>query len=124
MRSTIEFGKPTPRLSDEVIEALQRYDWPGNVRELENAILRLVSLIEANAIDVSDLPAQMWFQLRSGAGLGRKLKEVELEYIVSVLDSVGGNKSRAAKILGIDVKTLREKLKNAKTDGEASETRE
>jgi len=91
---------------------------------LENAILRLVSMIETNAIDVSDLPSQMRFQLRPGAGLGRKLKEVELEYVVSVLDSVGGNKSQAAKILGIDVKTLREKLKNAKADGEAPETRE
>jgi two-component system response regulator HydG len=119
-----EFGKPTPRLSDEVIEAFKRYDWPGNVRELENAILRLVSMIETNTVDVSDLPSQMRFQLRPGAGLGRKLKEVELEYVVSVLDSVGGNKSRAAKILGIDVKTLREKLKNAKTDDNASETRE
>jgi two-component system response regulator HydG len=115
-----ELGKPTPRLSDEAIEAFRKYDWPGNVRELENAILRLVTMGEAVVIDVSDVPSQMRFQLRAGAGLTRKLEEVELEYIANVLDSVGGNKSRAAKILGIDVKTLREKLKQVKAGGEPS----
>jgi DNA-binding NtrC family response regulator len=119
-----ELGKPAPRLSDEVIEVFKRYDWPGNVRELENAILRLVSMTEADVIDTPDLPSQMRFRLRPGGGLGRKLKEIELEYVVSVLDSVDGNKSQAAKILGIDVKTLREKLKQAKSGGAEAETRE
>jgi DNA-binding NtrC family response regulator len=106
-----ELGRPAPHFTDGVIEAFEEYDWPGNVRELENAVLRLVTMVEGDVIDLQDLPSQMRFHLRAGAGLNRTLKEVEVEHVVNVLESVGGNKSRAAKILDIDVKTLREKLK-------------
>jgi two-component system response regulator HydG len=105
-----ELGKPAPRLSDEAIAAFREYGWPGNVRELENIVLRLVAMSERDVIDVTQLPPAMRFRVRGG-GLSRTLAEVELEHIVRVLESVGGNKSRAAKILGIDVKTLRQKLK-------------
>jgi two-component system response regulator HydG len=106
-----ELDKTPPRLSDEAIEAFEEYYWPGNVRELENVVLRLVAMSESDTIDVTQLPSAMRFRVVGGAGLDRTLEEVEIEHIVRVLESVGGNKSRAAKILGIDVKTLREKLK-------------
>ncbi len=106
-----ELGKPAPRLADEAINAFTEYYWPGNVRELENVILRLVAMSESDVIDVTQLPSAMRFRVAGGAGLDRTLEEVEIEHIVRVLESVGGNKSRAAKVLGIDVKTLREKLK-------------
>ena len=61
-------------------------------------------------VDVSDLPSFMRFSSNSGMGFTRTLSEVELEYIKNVLESVNGNKTQAAKILGIDRKTLREKL--------------
>ena len=106
-----ELGKPAPRLADETINAFTEYYWPGNVRELENVVLRLVAMSESDVIDVTQLPSAMRFRVAGGAGLDRTLEEVEIEHIVRVLESVGGNKSRAAKVLGIDVKTLREKLK-------------
>ena len=62
-------------------------------------------------IDVADLPSLMRFSAPGGAGHRRTLAEVEAEHIANVLASVGGNKTKAAEILGIDRKTLREKLK-------------
>jgi DNA-binding NtrC family response regulator len=107
-----EFGKPIPRFSDGAIQVLQRYRWPGNVRELENVIQRLVVLSEDELVDVPDLPSLMRFSaLRRGGRLDRTLTEVESEYVRNVLASVNGNRTRAAEILGIDRKTLREKLK-------------
>jgi len=105
-----ELGKPAPKFSDRALRVLRDYDWPGNVRELENVIQRLVIMNEGDTIEVADLPNLMHFSALRETGLDRTLEEVESKYIRSVLQSVGGNKSRAAKILGIDRKTLREKL--------------
>jgi two-component system response regulator HydG len=106
-----ELGRLAPRFSDEALQVLRNYHWPGNVRELENLIQRLVVMTEADVIEVPDLPSMMRFSLGREAGLDRTLAEVEAEHIRNVLASVGGNKTRAAEILGIDRKTLREKLK-------------
>ncbi len=81
------------------------------MRELENLVQRLVVMTEADVIEVPDLPSTMRFSLGREVGLNRPLAEVEAEHIRNVLASVGGNKTRAAEILGIDRKTLREKLK-------------
>jgi DNA-binding NtrC family response regulator len=105
-----ESGKPAPKFSDRALKVLHDYDWPGNVRELGNVIQRLVVMNEGDTIEVADLPNLMHFSALRETGLDRTLEEVESKYIGSVLESVGGNKSRAAKILGIDRKTLREKL--------------
>jgi len=105
-----ESGKPAPKFSDRALKVLHDYDWPGNVRELENVIQRLVVMNESDTIEVADLPNLMHFSALRETGLDRTLEEVESKYIRSVLESVGGNKSRAAKTLGIDRKTLREKL--------------
>ncbi|HTP32480.1 MAG TPA: helix-turn-helix domain-containing protein, partial [Candidatus Acidoferrales bacterium] len=108
-----EFAKPVPHFSDAAIQVLQRYRWPGNVRELENVIQRLVVMAEDELVDVPDLPSLMRFSaLGKGSGLDRTLAEVETEYVRNVLASVNGNRTRAAEILGIDRKTLREKLKD------------
>ncbi len=112
-------GRAVPRFSDHVIRAFLGYQWPGNVREMENLIQRLIVMTEAETIEARDLPAPMRFSAGGGAGLRRTLAEVEAEHIRNVLASVGGNKTQAASILGIDRKTLREKLKEAgeETDG-------
>jgi len=106
-----ELGKPAPRFSDEALEVLKNYHWPGNVRELENVIQRLVLMVEQDTVEVKDLPSLMRFQLPKEQGLARTLAEVEAEHIRNVLASVNGNKTKTAEILGIDRKTLREKLK-------------
>ena len=106
-----ESGKPTPRFSDEALQVLRNYHWPGNVRELENVIQRLVVMTDGTLIEVPDLPSLMRFSALRGEGFNRTLAEIEAEYIRNVLASVDGNKTRAAEILGIDRKTLREKIK-------------
>jgi len=110
-KTSEELGKKAPRFSDAVLEALRRYHWPGNVRELENVIHRLVVMSEGETIDLPDLPSVMRFSVPRGGVRHCTLAEVEAEHVRSVLASVGGNKTRAAGILGIDRKTLREKLK-------------
>lgn len=104
------FEEP-PTFTDNALQALKNHDWPGNVRELENLIQRLVVIVDDDQIKVSDLPQSMRFNVaQKNSSQFKTLKEVEDEYIVSVLSSVGGNKTKAAQILGIDRKTLRLKL--------------
>ena len=108
-----DLGKPLPQFSDAALDVLRRYRWPGNVRELENVIQRLVVMTdEENVVDVPDLPSLMHFSALGRGGFDRTLAQVEVEYIRNVLASVAGNRSRAAEILGIDRKTLREKIKD------------
>jgi DNA-binding NtrC family response regulator len=106
-----EAGKPAPRFSDHALQIIKNYDWPGNVRELQNVMQRLVVMNEGDGIDAPDLPSLMRFSVLRGSGLQRSLAEVEAEHIRNVLASVEGNKTKAAEILGISRKTLREKLK-------------
>lgn len=110
-----EARKPTPRFSENALQVLKSYYWPGNVRELENIIQRLVIMSEGDIIDVPDLPSLMRFSALRGIGPHRTLAAVEAEYILSVLASADNNKTKAAEILGIDRKTLREKLTKIKT---------
>ena len=100
-----------PTFTDDALTALVHYSWPGNIRELENLIQRLIIIVDEAQIEVSDLPESMRFCIGRGKALNRTLKEVEAEHILDVLSSVKGNKTQAAKILNIDRKTLREKLK-------------
>ncbi len=109
-----ELDRPTPRFSDKALRVLKDYYWPGNVRELENVIQRLVVMNEGNTIDAPDLPPLMRFSPVQKAGLDRTMAEVEAEHIENVLASVNGNKTQAAKILGLDRKTLRQKLQKMK----------
>ncbi|RJQ51300.1 MAG: sigma-54-dependent Fis family transcriptional regulator [Desulfobacteraceae bacterium] len=106
-----EMNRPAHGITDEALRILADYHWPGNVRELENLIQRLVVITEGDTIDVSELPAAMKFCVRQSKGLNRTLADVEAEHIRDVLESVNGNKTKAAEILGIDRKTLREKMK-------------
>lgn len=106
-----ESGQSPLRFSDKALQSLRSYNWPGNVRELENVIQRLVVMTDGDVIEVPDLPALMRFSALRELGLKRTLAEVEAEYISNVLSSVDGNKTLAAQILGINRKTLREKLR-------------
>jgi two-component system response regulator HydG len=116
----LELDRPPVDFTPSALRVLVNYSWPGNVRELENLIQRLMVMVEGETLDVVDLPSHMRYSVPSGGRLTRTLAEVEVEYIRNVLEDVGQNKTRAAKVLGIDRKTLREKLNRyqAKRNGE------
>ncbi len=119
-RAAREMDRPAPRFSESAVRALVHYDWPGNVRELENLVQRLLVMAESEVVEVPDLPSLMRFSAaQSGTPVGRTLAEVEAAHIAGMLAAAGGNKTRAASLLGIDRKTLREKLKAMKHPGAA-----
>ncbi|MCP4678967.1 MAG: sigma-54-dependent Fis family transcriptional regulator [Deltaproteobacteria bacterium] len=111
-----EAEQPLPQFTDDALRILRKHYWPGNVRALENVVLRLLVMSDSEIVDVPDLPPLLRSTSLRESGFDRTLAEVEMEYIRNVLSSVNGNKTRAAEILGIDRKTLRERLKKtAKT---------
>ena len=102
-------------LSVEAVEALQRYDWPGNVRELENALERAAILTKGATIALDSLPSRIVEPAPAPLISDRPapnptLELVERAYILWVLQAEGGNKARAAEVLGIDPSTLYRKL--------------
>jgi DNA-binding NtrC family response regulator len=107
-----EMGKSAMRITRKAMEALTSYAWPGNVRELQNLIHRLVIMADEDTIDAPDLPDSFRFSANRSKGLNRTLEEVEREYILDVLAANKNNISQTALILGIDRKTLRQKIKN------------
>jgi len=109
-RFAAEAGRPPFHFSERALRILQNYNWPGNVRELENVIQRLALMNDGELVEAADLPQLMRFSALRKASLNRTLAAVEREYISNVVASVGGNKTKAAEILGIDRKTLRDKL--------------
>ncbi|MCX6834430.1 MAG: sigma-54-dependent Fis family transcriptional regulator, partial [candidate division Zixibacteria bacterium] len=108
-----ELDRRPVSFTDSAIRIMKSYSWPGNVRELENVVQRLMIMNDHEIIEAADFPSMMKNGLPREAGVNRTLAEVETEHIKNVLSGVDGNKTRAAEILGIDRKTLREKLKAA-----------
>jgi DNA-binding NtrC family response regulator len=106
-----ELGKAPMKFSLKAVKALQEYAWPGNVRELQNLIHRLVIMADDHTIDTPDLPENFRYSASRTKGLNRTLEEVEREYILDVLSAHKNNISQTALTLGIDRKTLRDKLK-------------
>ena len=109
----------TPRAMDAIV----RHDWPGNVRELMNAVERGVVLARSTYLDlvdlrISDEPMDEQFELPTSASDLSLLEKAEMETIVVTLRSTGGNKSRAARELGITRKTLHSKLKKYGLDSD------
>lgn len=111
-------GRPTAptRISPQAMALLTAYPWPGNVRELRNAVERAAALALAEEIRPEDLPDRIRESGHTAAIVSEAakrqvpLREVERSYIQEVLRQTGGNKSRAAEILGLDRKTLYRKL--------------
>jgi DNA-binding NtrC family response regulator len=110
-RAATRAQKPVVGFSGAALKVLHRHDWPGNVRELENAVERAVALCEGDRISPDDLPDSTktrrtpdFFELAAERQL--TIEEVGRAYAQRVLDRVGGNKQRAATLLGIDRRTL------------------
>jgi two-component system response regulator HydG len=106
--------KSVTKISDEALGRLMSYDWPGNVRELENCIQRAVSLGSGTFIQMQDLPSAMLYQLaRQSASRQDQgtLQALEQQAIRQALQATGGDRVRAAKLLGIGKTTIYRKLK-------------
>lgn len=112
------------RISPEAMALLTTYPWPGNVRELRNAIQRAAVVATGEEVRPEDLPARIREASRAAPLVGDSadralpLREVERLYILEVLRQAGGNKSRAAELLGLDRKTLYRKLEEYRLDME------
>ncbi len=116
-------GKQVTGISDVVAEKLMAYSWPGNVRELRNVIERAVALTRFDTLAVDDLPEKIRDYQSSQVIIGGtdpndliSIEDVERRYILHVLNAVGGNKTNAARILGLDRKTLYRKLRQYGAD--------
>ncbi|WP_417847574.1 sigma-54-dependent transcriptional regulator [Thalassoglobus sp.] len=113
-------SKPISGMADGVAEKLLSYSWPGNVRELRNVMERAVALTRYDKITVEDLPEKIR-NFKSGTifigGLDPtelvSMEEIERRYISHVLEAVNNNQTQAARILGLDRKTIYRKLKLA-----------
>ena len=115
-RHAERLGRPVPRVAPEVIEALEAYDFPGNVRELSHLVERAMLLAREGVVTAADLPPEVtrtWQGTTTAAGGGGALADdwptlgvLDRRYIDRVLSRTGGNKTRAAEMLGIDRRTL------------------
>jgi len=106
----VEYKDRLIKISAEALAVLKRYNWPGNIRELENSIQRAVIMCD-KMVNVKDLPDHLKYKLSlSGDTELVPLSVIEKQYIEKVLRATGNNKTKAAEILQIDRKTIRQKL--------------
>jgi len=128
---TGQYGKSEKRFSADAEEFLLKHPFPGNVRELENAVERAVVLSKGAEIQPWDLSEEVdgdlndcfkvMRNLKGDPGLSRAIKEFERHYISKVLKEAKGNKTLAAKLLGVSRKTLWEKCKGLDIPGDGGE---
>jgi DNA-binding NtrC family response regulator len=111
-RAAAREGRKQKHLSTRALELLQSYAWPGNVRELENVIDRAVILAPGTKLTPGSLPPELSEGDEDPEEMP-SLADMERDYIQKVLNRVGSNRTRAAKILGIDRSSLWRKLKEA-----------
>jgi DNA-binding NtrC family response regulator len=121
----VKAGKRVTGLSPQAAERLLAYAWPGNVRELQNAMERAVALAQYEQVTVDDLPEKIRAYRPSHVLIAAEdpselvpLEEAERRYILRAVESLGGNKTLAARVLGIGRKTLYRKLAQYGTSGE------
>jgi two-component system response regulator HydG len=119
-----EAGTEPKALSSEALDAVMVYEWPGNVRELENALEHAVVLSRGNLIEAAALPERITRRRKEPLVAERSyrnptLEVIERAYIMWVLQAEGGNKTRAAEVLGIDPSTLYRKLSRYEEQVEA-----
>ncbi|PYS48747.1 MAG: hypothetical protein DMF68_12170 [Acidobacteria bacterium] len=106
-------GRAVNKIASEALVILKSYEFPGNVRELANTIERAIIVAQDSKIQASDLPEALRAAvlMQRGARRRRTLSELEMDYIRETLAATGGNKTEAARLLGISRKNLYEKLK-------------
>jgi DNA-binding NtrC family response regulator len=127
-RYAVETGKDVIGISGAAAQRLLDYDWPGNVRELENCLQRAVTLTRLSEVSVDDLPEKIRDYQSSRIVIASdnpdelfSLEEMERRYIRKVLAAVGGNKTQAARILGLDRRTLYRRIESLGIDAKAAQ---
>lgn len=105
-------GKPIRLMSDEVMSLMKQYNWPGNIRELMNCIESSVVMARGDIIDINCIPEYLTYKANDVEMDGKDgvLHDMEHQAIIDVLNKTGGDKVRAAKILGIGLRTLYRKI--------------
>ncbi len=110
-----ETGKDIPELSPELKEYLETHEWPGNVRQLKNCLESMIVLAHGDTLTTEDLPAIVENDTSPADEVqippGTTMEELEREAVEQTLDQCDGNRTHAAKMLGISVRTLQRKLK-------------
>lgn len=106
-----ELDKEISGFSEEVINAFKTYDWPGNLRELKNMVKRAVLLTQEEQVTIDVLPSEILAAKPNEESFSLFKNKNEQELILDALEKTQGNKSKAAKLLSIDRKTLYNKLK-------------
>jgi DNA-binding NtrC family response regulator len=122
-----ENERPTPSITSDAVQLLKHAPWPGNVRELRNMMESLVILHPGAEIGPQQLPEELRRVLREadtapgGAGgramVGKSMEEVERELILRTLEMTTGNRTQAADLLRIGLRTLQRKIKQYKDEG-------
>jgi two-component system response regulator AtoC len=124
----VKHGRSLKILAPAVMTLLEAYEFPGNVRELSNIIERATIIAQDERIEETDVPEALRasVEMQQRAGRRQTLAELEADYICETLKAARGNKSEAARILGISRKNLYEKLARYKTEarGRRSEASE
>ncbi len=109
--------------SPKVKEIFLNYSWPGNVRELENIVERAVVIEDSDEVTVASLPSHLWVaagRQEMGSPQIKSLEELEREHIIQALKVTDGNRSKTARLLGIDRKTLYDKIKRYQIENKFS----
>lgn len=115
-----EAHRSAPALHSEFIAGLQRHAWPGNVRELANFMQRILTLSDSNEIGSEHLTAELFSSKRvstspvmpqTSVQAGTSIRELERRLLETTLDNTGGNRTRAAEMLGVSLRTIRNKIR-------------
>jgi transcriptional regulator with PAS, ATPase and Fis domain len=116
----VKHGRKVGAISEAVMNQFRNYSWPGNVREMRNTLERAIIVCEGSLIETKHLPPGFGqAPMRMSAedpdsvhlGVGTTVEEAEKQLIIKTLEATSNNKTRAAEILGISLKTLHNKLK-------------
>jgi len=109
-----ENNRSAKRVSDKVLRLFENYSWPGNVRELENYVERAVVVAKSDTLTPDDFPAELFTggvrKQAESIHSGATIREMERSLILKTLEDQGGNQTKAADLLGISTRTLRNKL--------------
>lgn len=110
-------NRPAPVLDSEFIAGLQRHAWPGNVRELANTMQRIFTLNDTEEIGAEHLTSELFahpnlsLPVHASVKVGTSIRELERRLLETTLHNTGGNRTRAAEMLGVSIRTIRNKIR-------------